>query len=416
MRVLMVSSLWPPEVLGGAELYASALAERLQADGHVVGAVTLGVGGEDVVAQVPSWPYRMQDFGSQPASRRALFHAADLARPDTGRILDRAFEEFRPDVVHSHVVQGMSARVLTRPARRGIGHVHTLHDYWLLCQRNSMVKRDDTACATRCSSCRVISATRSRQIASRAPDVMVAVSEAIARPHLAELPWMRGRTRVIYNPVEEAQPRASRREGAPLTFGFVGRLGADKGVITLLRAYQRAALGDARLVIAGRGAEAATVEAAAGVEFRGWVSGAEKAALLDEIDCLIVPSQWADPAPLVVNEARSRGLAVIGSTAGGIPELVAPECEPLLVTPADVDALAAAMERFAHAPAEFRPTPEARPLDWPGHLLAITTAYSDAMNAVRATERGREVVDPGLPLTDARGSISPSARGGFRDR
>ncbi len=394
MRVLMVSSLWPPAVLGGAELCAFALTQRLREAGHTVGALTLGVDGTDVVAQVRPWPYAMQDYGAQTGARRALFHLADVARPDTGRILDRAIREFAPDVVHSHVVQGMSSPAMTAPARAGVGHVHTLHDYWLLCQRNSLVKRDDTPCTERCRSCRLISAVRNHQIAQHPPDVVVAVSRAIEATHLAALPWMRGRSRVIYNPVEDARPRPVEPGRRPITFGFVGRLGADKGILTLLRAFAAADVGDARLVVAGRGAEADAVAAAHGVDFRGWVSGEDKERLLsEELDCLIVPSQWPDPAPLVVNEARSRGLAVIGSTAGGIPELVAPECEALLVSPGDVGALSDAMERFTRAPAAFRPPAAAAPLGWPGHLAAIETAYADAVASAAsvvaaATERG----------------------------
>lgn len=388
----MVSSLWPPEVLGGAELYASALAARLRERGHTVGVVTLGVDGDDVVDRIPSWPYPMQAYGTQTASRRAAFHALDVARPDTARIIDRALREFRPDVVHSHVVQGMSARALTQPGRRNIGHVHTLHDYWLLCQRDSMVARDDTACVRRCTSCRMIGDLRRRQVAPHPPDVVVAVSEAIARPHLAVLGWMRGRTRVIYNPVEAPRARASRSNGQPLTFGFVGRLGVDKGILTLLRAFSAAAIGDARLVVVGRGAEVAAVEASPDVEYRGWVSGPAKDVLFDhELDCLVVPSQWADPAPLVVNEARSRGLPVIGTDTGGIPELIAPECQALLVTPGDVVQLRTALERFARAPEDYQPEAAARPLDWPGHLQAIERSYADAMHAARP----RNVVNEG---------------------
>ena len=50
MRILMVSNLWPPEVVGGAEQYASALAAHLRAAGHEVEVLTLGVDGPDVVA------------------------------------------------------------------------------------------------------------------------------------------------------------------------------------------------------------------------------------------------------------------------------------------------------------------------------------------------------------------------------
>ncbi len=411
MRVLMVSSLWPPEVLGGAEQYASALAERLRARGDEVGVVTLGVPGDDVVARVPSWPYPLQDYAAQDPVRRALFHAGDLARPDTRRVFDRVISDFRPDVVHSHVVQGMGVAALTETSRRGVGHVHTLHDYWLLCQRNAMVQRDGTACTERCRSCRAISEVRNRQIARRPPEVVVAVSEAIAARHLAELAWMRDRTRVIYNPVGAPMPRAPRTVGRPITFGFLGRLGIDKGIRTLVEAFTRADIGDARLVIAGKGPDAAVVEGVPGIDYRGWVSGPEKDDLFQAIDCLIVPSQWEDPAPLVVNEARSRGVAVIGSTAGGIPELVAPVDAALLVPPGAPSALARSLERFVADPDSFAPVAESQPLDWPGHIDAIDTAYRDAISASAVTERGRRPGTKELPLTDGRGSFPSTGRG-----
>ncbi len=378
MRVLMVSSLWPPEILGGAEQYAAALGAALRTRGHEVAAITLGVDGDDVVGQVRSWPYPMRDYEQQSAVRRGLFHAADVARFGTGGVFDRVLADFRPDVVHSHVVQGMSATAMTRPHRRGVAHVHTLHDYWLLCQRDSLVRRDGTACTTRCGSCRAISGIRNQQIAHHPPDVVIGVSRAIAERHTAELAWMRDRTRVVYNPVADPRPRPTRQPGSPVTFGFFGRLGADKGILSLLAAYERMRGPAVRLVIAGQGAEVAAVERAPGVDYRGWVSGPAKDALFDELDCLVVPSEWADPAPLVVNEARSRGVATIGTRAGGIPELVAPVCAELLVEPGDVVALSASMTRFAERPDAFRPNPESQPIDWAGHLDAIEAAYGDA--------------------------------------
>ena len=145
-------------------------------------------------------------------------------------------------------------------------------------------------------------------------------------------------------------------------------------------------------MIAGRGAEETAVRAAAcansRVEYRGWVSAEAKDALLSELDALVVPSHWQDPAPLVVNEARARGLTVIGTTAGGIPELIAPASEPLLVPPGDRDALAVALARFAANPEVFRSVPEAVPRDWRAHLAAIETAYADAIaGAVTAEAR-----------------------------
>jgi glycosyltransferase involved in cell wall biosynthesis len=388
MRVLMVSSLWPPAVLGGAERYAAALADRLRARGHSVGVVTAGEAGPDVVARISSWGYPITEYAEQPARRRAWFHAGDIVRPDAGRVMDEAIRGFRPDVVHSHVVQGMGATAMTQVARRGIGHVHTLHDYWLLCQRTSLVRRDGSVCETRCTSCRLIAGARDVALRHRPPEVLLAVSEAIARVHTDALPWTRGRTRVLYNPVEESgTPRSATTAGA-VTFGFVGQVSRTKGIETLLRAFGAAAVPGARLIVGGRGPDHGLVDAAGGaVEARGWLDPDALDALYREIDCLVVPSEWEDPAPLVVNEARGRGIAVIGAEAGGIPELVAAECRPLLFTPRSVEALRDRLRAFAEDPARYTPPPAAAPIGWDAHLDAVLGAYADASEV--ATQRGR---------------------------
>jgi glycosyltransferase involved in cell wall biosynthesis len=100
----------------------------------------------------------------------------------------------------------------------------------------------------------------------------------------------------------------------------------------------------------------------------------------------VVPSEWQDPAPLVVNEARARGITVIGARAGGIPELVAPASEALLFTSGDAGELAERLRTFAAEPSRFEAPPEAAPLDWAGHLAGVTRAYAEARAA--ATERG----------------------------
>ncbi len=390
MRILMVSNLWPPEVVGGAEQYASGLAARLRDDGHDVRALTLGVEGPDVAGSVAPWPYPIQETPSQPAAKRVLFHAVDLHNPRAGRAIDRVLDDFRPDVVHTNAVQGLSSVALTRPTRRGVAHVHTLHDYWLLCQRNSMVHRDGRECEPRCRSCAGISWIRNEAVRRAPPGVVLAVSHAIASEH-ERLAWTQPRMRVLYNPVEivaggRIAPRGS---GRPLTFGYLGRLGVDKGVATLLAAFARAEVGDARLIVAGRGPLEADVRAAGPkVVAAGWVDQERKEELLDDLDCLVVPSQWKDPAPVVLNEARGRGIPVIGAAIGGIPELIAPACSPLLFTPGDVGGLAARMEAYAAGPEAYRPEPEAAPIAWPGHLAGVLTAYADAARAA-APHRSR---------------------------
>jgi glycogen(starch) synthase len=378
MRILMLSSLWPPEVLGGAEVYTEELARHLRRRGHDVGVVTAGVAGDDVVASVPPWPYRLDQFASQPAWRRAAFHAVDLANPRAWRTVLAAVDDFGADVVHSHSIQGMSALPLRISAARPVAHVHTIHDYWLVCQRASMTDRDGRSCADQCRPCGAITAIRRRELRGRGPQVVLCVSEATAREH-ERIPEIRERIRVLRLP-DGGRHRAARRPaGAVPVFGYLGQLAPHKGVLTLIDAFRRLPAGTARLRIAGRGSVDSEVAARAGgdVEYVGFVAGEEKAAFLDSLDCLVVPSEWREPGALVVSEAKAELLPVIGARIGGIPEVVPASCRPLLFTPGDAADLLRAVEAFSTAPARFAVAPGTTD-GWDAHVTGVEDAYRTA--------------------------------------
>ena len=95
----------------------------------------------------------------------------------------------------------------------------------------------------------------------------------------------------------------------------------------------------ARLGVTDRITFAGTLPAGAAVRQR-----------LDQADLLVMPSR-TEGMPRALIEAMARGLPAIGSTVGGIPELLAAED---LVAPDDPAALAAAIRRFLTEPATAR--------------------------------------------------------------
>ena len=65
---------------------------------------------------------------------------------------------------------------------------------------------------------------------------------------------------------------------------------------------------------------------------------------MDDATLLVLPS-WPEGLGRVIIEAFARGRGVVATEAGGIPDLVTHEREGLLIPPADVTALAEALER-----------------------------------------------------------------------
>jgi len=91
--------------------------------------------------------------------------------------------------------------------------------------------------------------------------------------------------------------------------------------------------------------------------------------LLQDCDVLVVPSTWAENAPLVVLEAQAAGKPVLASRLGGLPELIEHEVNGLLFPAGNSDELAVLLKRLVDDPdalaaltAGVRPPPDTKSL------------------------------------------------------
>jgi glycosyltransferase involved in cell wall biosynthesis len=154
-------------------------------------------------------------------------------------------------------------------------------------------------------------------------------------------------------------PRAPRPEG-PLEIVFVGTLEtyykAPDVLLQALSTCRRDGL-DFRLTMLGDGRHRRELEAlAASLGVDRWVriagllpAGPAVREHLDHADLFVLPSRQ-EGLPRAMIEAMARGLPCIGSTAGGIPELLDREC---LVPGGDAAALASKIREVAQDPARL---------------------------------------------------------------
>jgi 2-deoxystreptamine N-acetyl-D-glucosaminyltransferase/2-deoxystreptamine glucosyltransferase len=73
--------------------------------------------------------------------------------------------------------------------------------------------------------------------------------------------------------------------------------------------------------------------------------------LLASLDLLCCPSSGFENGPTIALEAMAAGTPVVGTTVGGLPEIVRHEVDGALVAPGDVAALAALLRRISDQPA-----------------------------------------------------------------
>lgn len=121
---------------------------------------------------------------------------------------------------------------------------------------------------------------------------------------------------------------------------YVGRLSAEKGVLTLLKAITGSGI---PLRLVGEGPVRAEAEAlAAGsamIRFEGYKQGSELSELYRKAAFVVVPSEWYENAPMSVLESFAHGKPVLGARIGGIPELVRPGETGELFEPKNVEEL-----------------------------------------------------------------------------
>lgn len=117
---------------------------------------------------------------------------------------------------------------------------------------------------------------------------------------------------------------------------YLGALRPNKGIRTLVRSFQqlRASGVSATLTLAGGGPmleELAQRQKSVAFELPGWVSEALKEDLMRRATLLVMPSQddrvlgrvrWEEQTAIAAIEAMHRGLPVIGSDSGALPEIV----------------------------------------------------------------------------------------------
>lgn len=133
---------------------------------------------------------------------------------------------------------------------------------------------------------------------------------------------------------------------------YVGRIDANKNISTLLKAAKL--LKDRRvsflLYIVGDGPDIEYLKSVKNdyqldgqVEFIGWVPNHKIPHYLSTCRCLVLISK-SEAFPQVIVEAFSAARPVVGSSVGGIPELITDKVTGFLIDPDDVQSLSNSLE------------------------------------------------------------------------
>jgi glycosyltransferase involved in cell wall biosynthesis len=381
MRVLQLVHQYPPEYVGGVELYTQSLAQTLGQRGHEIAILTRGEAtgaGWAMEQRAATQVYRAWSGVLSPAQRflvtwgnRALVEAVIAT-----------LDQVQPDLVHIQHLMGWPTTLVDVLRARGLPYLVTLHDYWWVCANaNLLTNYSHERCAgprgyVNCAHCVVARAQQS---------ALWAAAPAL----IGGLAWRAQRLRAVLAgaahlltpstfvrqwyaahgiPVEQMQvcalgverppahfvPQAKTGQGG-MRFLYLGGIAPLKGVHVIVEAL-RQVRGAAELWIAGDLAADADYsqglqqQATASMRFLGRLTRQQVWESLSQVDAVLVPSLWHETYCLAAREAQVAGVPVLASALGALTEAVTHEVNGLLVPPGDVAAWATALQRCIDQP------------------------------------------------------------------
>jgi len=358
MRILHVSMLYPPHIIGGAEKSVALLCEAQAAIGMQVAAACTTPEDYTIETRNGVAVYRMPhgtDFWAEdwhqhtvPARGLRRFKMAFNYRLEAH--FQKVIADYKPDLVHTHSLTDVSTRVWLAAKAFNLPIVHTLRDYDLLCA-NSAMFRNGSRCTRQHLKCKFFSHFKYPHHLN--VDAVVGVGAEILQTHLdyglfSHVP--KSRQKVIWNPAvvegigtDYQKPKLD----GPIRFGYLGRICIEKGVGTLLDACKILPESGWKLLIAGKATSETdpllTADNGLPVEYLGFVSPQQ---LFNQIDVLIVPSIWAEPLPRTILESYAMGVPALGAISGGIPDLIGADNQNWLFAAGDATALSMKMNKI----------------------------------------------------------------------
>lgn len=315
---------------GGLELYVSRLAMLLRQQGHDCRAVALH--GSRLAAS-------LAEQRVPTTFLRTHLHPLPLL---AARRLGRMIDDEAIDVVHLHWSRDLPLAALAkRSCRRPVRLVHSRH----------------------------MSITRPKhdvyhRYLYHSLDRLVVLSEVMRKDALRFLPANEKAIEVIYLGVPAPDPGITDRlvpprTGADLLIGLFGRIEPLKGQHLLIEAVdllrERGIHARARIIghamdeawVAHLKQDVARRGLDAWIEFTGFLPDPMR--IMPEFDVIVLATR-RETFGLVLVEAMRCGVAVIGSRAGGVPEIIEHERSGLLFEPESAASLADCLQRLARDP------------------------------------------------------------------
>ena len=390
MHILKIIHGYPPNYNAGSEVYSQSICNELSKNNKV------SVFTREENPYEPCFRIRKEQINhnltiywvNNPQGKDGYIH----------RQMDENFKnlalEIKPDIAHIGHLNHLSIGIVDVLNELNIPIVFTLHDFWLMCPRGQFLtrsigshnnfklcdKQDDRKCANDCygvyhSGIKEKEIEDTNRWAGWVKDRMEQTKSLINKVDLFIAPsdYLKNRfiidfgipeNKIIYLdygfPNHYLTPISKKKDKATFTFGYIGTHIPAKGINLLLDAFLRLNK-KAALKIFGRELGQSTdalkqksQNSRNKIEFAGeYINHNLAKAVFSQIDCIVVPSIWAENSPLVIHEAQACKIPVITADFGGMKEYVHHKVNGLLFKHRDANSLFEQMNYAIDNPIEL---------------------------------------------------------------
>ena len=366
MKICFISNLYPPFVIGGAEISVGKVAEELvKKRNNEVLVITTNpnrkssiedINGVKVYRINPLNLYALYNHQNQPELLKPIWHVVDLWNPHSYVLVKNILKREMPDIVHINNFKGLSLSVFSAAKHLNLPLIFTAHDYSLICPRANLLNGSGEICITPSRFCMLYNKIQKYLVGNK-PDLVTAPSQFVI-DKLKSSGLVEGvKTMKIPLGIELSDEKAKKSYDT-IDILYVGDLSKHKGVHILINAFKGLKSENIILHVLGKGKDEDEFKKIAGSDqriiFHGFVPDEELTKLYQKANITVVPSIWYDNSPMVIYESLMNGTPVIGSRIGGIPELVEDGYNGYLFEAGNVDELIGILENLIKNSSELK--------------------------------------------------------------
>lgn len=389
-RLLLVNTFFPPQTIGGATRVVRDNVDAWIASDALDGfdlAVVATDDGEPERGRLRFDSYRgvpVIRIGT-PASVNGWWQAFDEV---VGARFSGILELWKPDLVHFHAMQLLTASCAQACREAGTPYMITAHDAWWISDFQFLIDeegrlRTPGETLTRTSGTGITSGASWLRRGKLKALLDAAVEVTAVSESFAEIYRRAGAPRTVAIPNGLPRLPSTRRTPSAsgrVRLGHLGGLERHKGQYLVKAALGACDYGNLELTIVDHarsaGYESRTVWGSTPVRIIGKLPQDGVHALYAGLDVLLAPSIWPESYGLVAREALAAGLWVVASDLGAMGEDVEPGVNGFVVDVSRVAPLAEALAAIDADPARYLASPEHRAVvrssaDQAAELVAI---------------------------------------------